>query len=77
MSLERVRAQLGKFGLAKPNDEMAVTVQSLSPYYLFSDSIGETFLIARADDVEQRLNAILCPTQFLHDNIGNANNIHP
>lgn len=30
MSLERVRAQLGKFGLAKPNDEMAVTVQSLS-----------------------------------------------
>ena len=58
MSLERVRAQLGKFGLAKPNDEMAVTVQSLSPYYLFSDSIGETFLIARADDVEQRLNAI-------------------
>ena len=50
MSLERVRAQLGKFGLAKPNDEMAVTVQSLSPYYLFSDSIGETFLIARADE---------------------------
>ena len=70
MSLERVRTQLGKFGLAKPNDEMAVAVQPILPYYLFSDSIGETFLIARADDVSQRLNEIsyhmgrLTPEQF-------------
>lgn len=58
MSLERVRTQLGKFGLAKANDEMAVAVQPLLPYYLFSNATGESLLIAGAEDVSQRLNKI-------------------
>lgn len=70
MSLERVRMQLKGFGLAKPGDEKAVSVQVLSSWYLFSDATGDGMLIARVDDVSQKLNEIsyrmgrLTPEQF-------------
>ena len=56
MSLDRVRTQLGKFGLSRPNDEMSIAVQQLAPYFLFSDASGDSVIIALADDVSRRLN---------------------
>ena len=62
--------QLKGFGLTKLDDEKAVSVQALSPWYLFSDATGERMLIARADDVSQKLNEIsyrmgrVTPEQF-------------
>ena len=41
MSLERVRTQLGKFGLAKANDEMAVAVQPLLPIIFLATPQGK------------------------------------
>ena len=49
MSLERIRAQLEKFGLAKPDDEMSVTMMPVGPFLLFGDSTGDNLLIARED----------------------------
>ena len=36
MSLERIRAQLEKFGLAKPDDEMSVTMMPVGPFLLLA-----------------------------------------
>ena len=44
MSLERIRAQLEKFGLAKPDDEMSVTMMTVGPFLLFGDSTGDNLL---------------------------------
>ena len=62
MSLERIRAQLEKFGLAKPDDEMSVTMM---PVGLFGDSTGDNLLIAREDYVSQRFNKISFNMQTL------------
>ena len=65
MSLERIRAQLEKFGLAKPDDEMSVTMMPVGPFLLFGDSTGDNLLIAREDYVSQRFNKISFNIQTL------------
>lgn len=49
MSLERVRTLLGKFGLTKSSDELAIQIISLGPYIFFTDASGDNFLIVTGD----------------------------
>lgn len=58
MSLERVRTLLGKFGLTKPSDELAIQIIPLGPYIFFTDASGDNCLIVSEDYATQCLNSL-------------------
>lgn len=59
MSIDRIRVQLGKLGLAGPEDEMSVQVMEIGPYVFFGDNGGDNQLIVDRDYAGRSLNAIV------------------
>lgn len=65
MSLERIRVQLEKFGLTKPDDEQSVTMMPIGPFLLFADASADNLLIVREDYVSQQFNKIAFKMQTI------------
>lgn len=59
MSIDRIRVQLGKLGLAGPEDEMSVQAMDIGPYIFFGDNGGDNQLIVDRDYASRSLNAIV------------------
>lgn len=65
MSLERIRVQLEKLGLAKPDNEQSITMMPIGPFLLFADASGVNLLIIREDYMGQQFNKIAFKMQTL------------